>query len=114
MSHGTDSHTTTRDGVRAAWRQEGRRAVVLFIDDPERDEPAMRWPAHPLPDCRGGHIAFGPEPYPGLNELREMLPEYAGLWDAVAAEYGASLLDAATSSPAAHAHRSFFALTDRP
>ncbi|OXR46698.1 hypothetical protein B7C42_01673 [Nocardia cerradoensis] len=111
MSHGTDSQITTRNGVRAAWRRDGHRVVVLFVDDPERDEPAFRWPDHPMSRCRSGHIAFGPETYPTTADLREMLPEYAELWAAVDAEYGDALLAATASSPAAHAHRSFFALT---
>src|SRR5690349_6848950 len=98
MSHGTDSHRTTVDGVQATWLVDGRRPVVSFIDDPERDEPARRWPDLPLPDFRSGHIAFGPGDFPTLDVLRVQLPEYARLWDAVDEAYRSSMAGTANQS----------------
>lgn len=70
----------------------------------------MRWPDEVIPDFRSGHITFGPEQYPSLHEVRELLPEHAGLWDSIAADHAALLMEATTTGPAARQHADFFDL----
>lgn len=97
-------------GARAAWRLRGAEVGVMFIEDPGSNRPAMRWPDTPMPAVDPGHIAFGPARYPTLAEVREILPEYAALWDAVAEDHREALTPARTPDCAAAQHAAFFAL----
>lgn len=99
-------YRTTVGAVRATWAVRGRHMRVMFLDDLARDEPARRWPSEPMPACRSGHIAFGPDPYPTLTQVRSWVPEYRSLWDAVEAEYRESLVP--TGGAAAEQHARFF------
>lgn len=67
--------------ARAACRCRPGRTEVSFLDDTATGRPAKRWPDEPMPACPDGHIAF--DGYPALDEVREWLPEYGPLWDAV-------------------------------
>ncbi|WP_067470383.1 hypothetical protein [Nocardia amamiensis] len=100
-------YATTVGAIRAGWRREGRRVAVMSLDDSDRDEPARRWPDEPL-DLPRGHIAFGPDPYPTLDEVRELLPQYDVLWDAVTEEYRESLSAPRTPDGASVQHARFF------
>jgi hypothetical protein len=93
----------------ATWRREsGNRAVVMFIDDTSSDAPARRWPDEQIPGFRPGHIAFNPDPYPSIDEARELLPEYSALWDAVESEYRATLAPSQAPDSAYAQHMRFF------
>ncbi|WP_280371216.1 hypothetical protein [Nocardia wallacei] len=98
---------TNHGRIRALWRREGRRVEVMCVEDPGRDD-APEWPAAIAPafDGEAGRISF--RPYPSLEEVRRLLPEYAGLWEAVAAEYRRGLVENATSGPVARQHAAFF------
>jgi hypothetical protein len=63
-----------------------------------------------IPGLRQGHITFGPGSFPDLDEARELLPEYAGLWAAIDGDRRAMLSEVAQSGPAAQDHAAFFDL----
>ena len=64
---------------------------VLFINDFTSPVPAYRWPDLPMPYCRTGHIAFGPDTYPTLAEAIVLLPQYeTSLWEHVRTEFAAT------------------------
>jgi hypothetical protein len=109
-SNGLTYHTTESGGVRATWQIRGGALEIVFVDDPGSDRAALRWPNHPMPAVRLGHIAFDPAAYPDLDEARELLPEYARLWDAVASDHSASLQPKGGPESAASRHREFFSL----
>ncbi len=77
----------------ATWEvRDDRVPRVLFVDDATSRVPPYRWPDLPMPQCRTGHVAFGPERYPTLAEAILMLPEYeATLWERVRAEFAATI-----------------------
>lgn len=97
-------------GARAAWRFNGAEPAVMFVEDPSSDRPAMRWPDEPMPAVDPGHIAFDPAAYPSLAKVREILPEYATLWEAVAEDYREALTPERTPDCAAAQHAAFFSL----
>ena len=102
--------TSEAAGARAHWRRSGGVVEVMFLDDPSSDRPAVRWPDEPMPAVAPGHIAFDPNRYPGLAEVRQLLPEYAALWAAVAEDYRDALAPERTPDCAAAQHSAFFAL----
>lgn len=104
MTHNQQTgQTTLDDGTRALWSLAEATPRVWFVDDPHSTAPARRWPDEQLPDVRPGHITFGPQVYPSVPEAREMLPEYAALWDAVERD-----IRAARPIPHSREHADFF------
>lgn len=103
-------HSTECGGTRAAWRREGAEIRVMFVDDPSSDRPALRWPDEPMPAVGPGHIAFDPSRYPALAEVREMLPEYAPLWDAVADDCRDAVAPTYAPGSVGAQHQEFFSL----
>ena len=81
---------------------------MLYLNDRAREDPAVRWPDEPIARFWQGHIAFGPDPYPTLDEVRVTLPEYVGLWDAIVTDWRAMLMEVATTGPVARQHADFF------
>lgn len=82
-------HRTDLGNMCATW-EVGDDGVprVLFVNDATSPAPAYRWPNVPLPQCRTGHVAFGPEVYPTLAEAILMLPQYeTTLWESVRIEF---------------------------
>ncbi|MCX4093587.1 hypothetical protein [Nocardia sp. alder85J] len=91
MSRNTDRllFRTVKDVVSAMWEiPAGGAARIMHLNDPQSRFPARRWPNEPMEALPDGHIAFGPEPHqrPTLAQVREMLPQYAGLWDEIREE----------------------------
>lgn len=87
--------TATGDQV-ATWEIRKGIPHILFINDNRTSTPAYRWPDLPMPNCRAGHVAFGPEDdnYPTLAEAIVRLPQYeTTLWEHVRSEYRAALLE---------------------
>lgn len=103
-------HATEAEGVRALWSLRGGVAVVSDVRDPDSDKPGYRWPGEVQPDWPRGEIAFTPGAYPSLAQVREWLPQYADLWDAIAAELAADLTAAPTPGSPAASHAGFFSL----
>lgn len=106
----SEIRSTEAGGARAAWRVRGAEPAVMFVEDPSSDRPAVRWPDQRMPAVDPGHVAFDPDSYPSLTEVREILPEYATLWDAVAEDYREALAPERTPDCAAAQHAAFFAL----
>lgn len=104
-SHGDRSiYRTDLGTMRATWEIRSGIPRVLFINDHTSKRRAFRWPDEPMPACRTGHIAFGPEDYPTLAEAIVLLPEYeTTLWEHVRAEYRAE--SSPTGVPACAAGR---------
>ncbi|MGF6883468.1 hypothetical protein ABIA39_004872 [Nocardia sp. GAS34] len=75
----------------ATWEIGGDQVPrVLFVSDFTSSTPAYRWPDIPMPSCRTGHVAFGPE-YPTLAEATELLPQYeTTLWEHLRLEFAAT------------------------
>ncbi|WP_405487836.1 hypothetical protein [Nocardia sp. NBC_00511] len=83
--------TETVTGAQATWRVVKNELSVMFIRIPDNPDPAYRLYAPALreamPNEDAGTIFFDSEAYPALAKARKWLPEYAHLWDEVAAEF---------------------------
>ncbi|WP_220703225.1 hypothetical protein, partial [Nocardia seriolae] len=83
--------TETYCGQQATWRLLDNQLGVMCVRIPDNTDEAYRMYApalrEPMPGAEPGFISFDPAGYPDLSKARVWLPEYAHLWDEVAAEY---------------------------
>ncbi len=86
-------YRTDLGNMSATWEVGGGGVPrVLFLNDFTSGAPAYRWPNEPMPTCRTGHIAFGPQQQPTLAAVIELLPQYeTTLWEHVRMEFTAAM-----------------------
>ncbi|MBF6225219.1 hypothetical protein IU470_08865 [Nocardia abscessus] len=70
-------HHTEAGGFQAIWRLERHRIAIMVVRGASDVTPIA---------------SYGPDSYPDLAQVRELLPKMTALWDAVRHDYWSRLL----------------------
>jgi hypothetical protein len=81
---------TSHGDFRARWQRRGGRVEIPGIFDPAITARPAGWPGDLAAEVveSGSYVLF--RDAPTLDDMRAILPEYAPLWDAVAADASAA------------------------